>query len=134
MTQTFALEGNRCLVVGTLDATPSNLINPPFVSLMPAFNSSDRRQAAAIANSLIDLGCVEFCCVGPEGEQLHDTLDEIIEGRGALEIVTMWDADPDLVCEYFLYAAAAGKANLLALLSGHHELQAILEMKAQDGS
>jgi len=83
-----------------------------------------------MTNSLIDSGCVEFCCGGPEAEQLHETLDQIIEARASLEVVTTWDAAPHDACEYFLFAAAGGRTNLLALVSGHPEVEAILEGQA----
>jgi hypothetical protein len=123
----LALAGNRTLVISSLGASLDHSIQRPFVTLLPAFNPLERQQAEAMTKSLIDLGCVEFCCVGLEAERLHDALDEIIEATGALEVVTTWHGGPTDACEYFLYAAAGGRANLLALISSHPELQAMLE-------
>ncbi|MGK3985804.1 hypothetical protein WME99_22345 [Sorangium sp. So ce136] len=129
--RSITLAGNRKLVISSLGASADHSIQRPFVTLLPAFNPPERQQAEAITKDLIDLGCVEFCCVGHEAEQLHDALDNIIEARNALEVVTTWHEEPSDACEYFLYAAAGGRANLLALLLSHPELQAMLEEDAR---
>ncbi|HCF62685.1 MAG TPA: hypothetical protein DFS52_32435 [Myxococcales bacterium] len=77
------------------------------------------------------LGSVELCAVGPEAEQLHDALDAVLEASGALEVVTTWHQSISDACDYFLYAAAAGRANLLALIGEHPELQAMLVERAR---
>ncbi|WP_438007156.1 hypothetical protein WME89_53040 [Sorangium sp. So ce321] len=119
--------GSRKLVITSLGAPADHAIQRPFVTLLPAFNPSERQQAEAITMNLIDLGCVELCCVGPEAEQLHDALDSIIEVSSALDVVTTWHEDPTDACEYFLHAAAGGRAHLLALILSHPELQAVLQ-------
>ena len=127
----LTLAGSRKLVISSPGASADYSIQRPFVALLPAFNASEREQAEAITKDLIDLGCVELCCVGPEAEQLHDALDSIIEAGNALEVVTTWHEDPMDACEYFLHAAAGGRANLLALILSHPALQAMLEAEAR---
>lgn len=126
-THSLELDGKRQLVIGTLDTSPSESIQRPFVTLFPAFSAPERQQAEALTSFLIRLGCIEFCSVGPEAELLHDTLDDLIEAGRAFEVVTTWHEDVMDACEYFLHAAAGGRANLLALVSSHPELQAMLE-------
>lgn len=129
--RSVTLAGNRKLVISSLGASADHSIQGPFVTLLPAFNPPERQQAEAITKDLIELGCVEFCCVGPEAEQLHDALDIIIEAINALDTVTTWHEDPTDACEYFLHAATGGRANLLALILSHPELQAMLEAEAR---
>ncbi|MGK3968045.1 immunity 53 family protein [Sorangium sp. So ce1667] len=119
--------GSRKLVITSLGAPADHALQRPFVTLLPAFNPPERQQAEAITKDLIELGCVELCCVGPEAEQLHDALDSIIEANDALDVVTTWHEEPTEACEYFLYAAAGGRAHLLALVLSHPELQSMLD-------
>ena len=81
----------------------------------------------------MDRGCVEFCCVGPQAELLHDALDEVLEERGALEVVTTWHTDDSDAAEYFLFAAGSKLPTLLALVAAHPELVALLEQEAGSG-
>lgn len=127
----LTLANNRKLIISTLSASSSDSLQRPFVTLLPAFNAAERQRAEAMTKGLLDLGGVEFCCVGPEAEQLHDALDEFIEERGTLDVVTTWHEDLTDACTYFLYAAAGGQAHLLALISSHPELQAMLEEEAR---
>jgi len=83
-----------------------------------------------MANTVIEKGCVEFCCVGPEAEQLHDSLDWIVEEKGALEVVTTWHTDDADACEYFIHAAGGGSPSLLALVYSYPELVGRLEAEA----
>jgi hypothetical protein len=129
--RSLTLTGNRKLIISTLDTSSGYSMQRPFVTLLPAFNAAERQQAESMTKALLDQGGVEFCCVGLEAEQLHDSLDEIIEARGTLDVVTTWHEDLTDACEYFLYAAAAGRANLLALISSHPELQSMLEEEAR---
>lgn len=131
VTRSLALAGNRELIISSLGALPDHPLQRPFVTLLPAFNTAERQEAEAMTEGLIDLGCIEICCIGPEAEQLHDALDEVIEQKGALEVVTTWHEDSTDACEYFLRAAAGGRAALLALISSHPELQAALEEEAR---
>lgn len=126
----YRLQRNRKLTISSLTPPlpPGRSIQSPFVTLLPAYNASERQHAEATAKELINLGCVEFCCVGPESELLHDTLDVIVEAEGKFDIVTTWIEDPVAAGEYFLHAAAAGgRANLLALVEAHPEIQAMLK-------
>ena len=129
--RSLSLDGTRKLTITSMGAIADHSIQPPFVALLPAYSAPERQQAAGLTKELINFGCVEFCCVGPEAELLHDALDEIIEADGALEVVTTWIEDPTEGSEYFLHAAAGGRANLLALVHSRPELQVLLEEEAR---
>lgn len=96
----------------------------PFATLLPAFDEQERRQAVRLVDDLLRLGCKDFCCAGPQAEQLHDSIDAVVEKRGELDVVTTWHKDCTDACEYFLYATV-GKG-LLALIEEHPELEASL--------
>jgi hypothetical protein len=123
----ISLEGNRRLVFSSVAAGADHAVQAPFATLVPAYDASEREEAEVAMKVLIGLGCVEFCCVGPEAELLHDAFDEIIEAEGALDVVTTWMEDPSEASEYFLRAAGGGQANLVALVLSHPELQAKLK-------
>jgi hypothetical protein len=76
---------------------------------------------------------VEFCCVGPEAEILHDSIDEIVEKQGELEVPTTWHNDYSDAAEYFLFAAGGKPQALLALVASHPDLVALLEKEARSG-
>lgn len=122
---------DRTLLFGSLVQPLSDSLSRPFVTLLPAFDEVERKQAQAIVGPLVDRGCVEICCLGPQAEQLHDSIDQIVEERGALAIVTTWHTDYSDGCEYFLFAAGGRAPTLLALVSSHPELVALLEKGAQ---
>lgn len=130
ISRSLGLKENRMLTITSLAPAADHSIQPPFVTLLPAYSEPERQQAEAVTKELINLGCVEFCCVGPESERLHDRLDEIIEGEGALEVATTWIEDPIEASEYFLHAAGGGRTNLLALIRSHPDLHAVLEQEA----
>ena len=131
MADGFTLSGDRKLIVSALGALPDESIRRPFATLLPAFSASERHQAEAMTTKLVDMGCVEFCCVGPESEQLHDALDEVIEARGVLGVVTTWHVDVLDACEHFLYAAGGERATLLALIAAHPSVEAKLKEEAR---
>lgn len=128
--RSYTVGGKRRLTLSVLEMPADPLLMPPFVTLLAAYNAVERQAAAGLAKALIDRGCVEFCCIGPEAELLHDALDDMIETEGTLDVVTTWIDDPKEGCEYFVHAAAGASANLLALVQSHPELQAILEREA----
>lgn len=129
--RTLILSCGRNLILGSLGASVDYSLRRPFVALVPAFDAGERQQVETMAGTLMDLGCMEFCCAGPQAEQLHDSLDGIIEERGALEVATTWHTDYSDACEYFLFAADGRPTTLLALISSHPELAALLEDEAQ---
>ena len=126
------LDGRK-LVIAPLVAPSANTFDHPFAALVPAFDAAERRQVDALANTLMDLGCSEFCCVGSEADELHDSLDAIIEEREAFDVVTTSETDSVEACEYFLFAAGGRQHELLALVSPHAELAALLETLAREG-
>lgn len=129
--QGLVFSDSRTLLFGSLVQPLSDSLSQPFVTLLPAFDEGERKQAQAITGPLVNRGCVEFCCVGPEAEQLHDSIDEIVEERGALAVVTTWHTDFSDACEHFLFAAGGRSPTLLALVASHPELVALLEKGAR---
>lgn len=125
--RTVVLPGGRRLILGSVRSFVRDSIGRPFVVLVPAFNAGERRSVEEMVGILVDLGCVEFCCVGPEAELLHDSIDGIVEEKGALDVVTTWHENHADACEYFLLAAGGKPPALLALISSHSELAARLE-------
>jgi hypothetical protein len=103
----------------------------PFVALVPAFDAAERLQVEKLAGTLLEMGCVEFCCVGAEAELLHDSLDWIIEEREAFNVATTWHVDNGEACEYFLFAAGGKLPNLLAMVASHRDLEGALEEGAR---
>lgn len=125
--RTLLFPTNRALVLGSLGERIPGSLRSPFAALLPGHDEAERRQAEAVVGRLVDLGCVEFCCVGPEAEELHDSIDGIIEDRNALSVVTTGHSDYTEACEYFVFAAAGKPPLLLGLVSFHPELVASLE-------
>lgn len=132
-TRLLTLSGGRSLVLGSLHMPVDNSLRRPFAALVPAFDAEEQQKVETLVGTLLDLGCIELCCVGPQAEQLHDTLDEIVEAKGALDVVTTWHVDDADACEYFLFAAGGKPPTLLALISSHPELAAVLEEEARSG-
>ena len=128
--RSLILSGGRRLVLGSLDTPIDHSFRQPFAALVPAFNEKERQKVGAIVDTLLDEGCIELCCVGPQAEQLHDSLDGIVEARGMLDVVTTWHSDYADACEYFLFAAGRKPPTLLALIAPHSELVALLEQQA----
>lgn len=120
------LKKNRELVIHSMAPSAALAMTSPFATFLPAYNARERKQAVAMAADLIRGGCIEFCCVGPESEQLHDELDDVIVEHGTLDVVTTWDEEAHEAVVYFLLAATAGRCNLLALIQSHPELEALL--------
>ena len=97
-TRSVVLSDRRTLILASLDQAANASLGQPFVTLLPAFDEAERRRAEATAGLLMDRGCVELCCVGPEAEQLHDSIDGIVEKMGALEAPR--DKLPALYCVF----------------------------------
>lgn len=126
----LCLSDNRRLIIGHPNDPWSDALSDSFVALLSAFDAADLRHAEVIAGRLLARGCLEFCCVGPAAEQLHDLLDGLVEDLGAFDVVTTWEVDPIEACEYFLFAAAGKPSTLLALVAAHPDLVASLESEA----
>jgi hypothetical protein len=103
----------------------------PFAVLVAANDKVEGVNVKNVAGTLIDQGCVEFCCAGAEAEWLHDELDNVIEDKGTLGVVTTWDESEAEACEYFLFAAGGGQVELLAIVLDHQGLLATLEAVGQ---
>lgn len=124
--RSLVLEGSRTLVISAVGAPLSSAVQPPFATLLPAYNAEERERAVLATTALMRAGCVDFCCVGPEADLLEDAIDEIVEDAGELDVVTVACEDATEAIEYFLLAAAGGSGGLLALIEEHPELQQTL--------
>jgi hypothetical protein len=122
--------GERRVYLGAPDELLPDELTAPFIVLVPAFDRDERDAVERGADDLLERGCVELCCVGPESEALHDALDSTLEDRGFLHVVTTWHTDATDACEYFLFAAGGGRAPLLALVARHAELIELLKRTA----
>ena len=87
--------------------------------MLPAFDCREREISRIISIDLLDAGCLEFCCLGEEAENLHDELDEIIEIKGLSSIITTWHDDIQDACEYFVNASGGGADCLVGLMEEH---------------
>jgi hypothetical protein len=125
------LQNNRKVIYCCLDNATSTNIASPFAVLVPAYSQAECGQIEAMVGILVDMGCIEFSCVGTEGERLHDALDWVIEDNGALDVVTTWHTNEAEACEYFLFAAGGVAPNLLAMVSDHPALEFCLEKIAR---
>lgn len=101
-------------------------IAPAFVTLIVAACQKDIDENLRVANALLEKGCNEFCCIGPESEKLHDQLDNLIEDAGLIDVVTTWHKDITEGCEYFLFAAGGQSVPLVGLISKHPQILDVL--------
>ena len=118
------LPDGRMLALGEL---PSGDDFDQFAALVPAFDEAERARIEAVVLPLLDRGCLEFTCIGPEAEALHDDIDAIIEARGAFEVLTTWHTEVADAVEYFVLVAGGRAVNLVALVDRHPALVAALE-------
>ncbi|MFN0061481.1 MAG: hypothetical protein ACKVPX_03040 [Myxococcaceae bacterium] len=126
------LPDDRVVVVSTLDSWVADTRwGCPFAVMLPAYDEIQRTMSEREAQRLIDVGCVDFCCAGPEAETLHDRLDALLESQGRLDAVTTWHVDERDACEYFLFAAGATELPLLALVGAEPRLRRALEAEAR---
>jgi hypothetical protein len=130
--RTLPFSGKRILVLGALQEPIDKPLGPRFATLLSAYDGQERQKAEAIVGELVDRGCIEFCCVGPEAEELHDSIDWIIEDKEAFSVVTTWHENQMEACEYFVSAAAGKPCVLLALVATHPEVVAVLEQLVRD--
>lgn len=129
--QAVLLQGGRRLILRSPREPLGPIESGPFAAMLPAFDRHDRDASTAVVAHLVDLGCIEFCCVGPEAEALHDAIiDWVIEDKNALHVVTTWHDNQTEGGEYFLYAAGGRPPVLLGLVADHPELVAVLQRVA----
>jgi hypothetical protein len=67
---------------------------------------------SAVAERLLGLGCVYFCCRGRDCERVHDVIDEVLVGDGNanvawLDVMTTWHDNEALedTIDFFLESA-----------------------------
>jgi hypothetical protein len=102
-----------------------------FTVLVSATCEDDKTEIGKIANYLLEIGCVEFCCSGLNAEALHDSLDEIIEATEHHEVVTTFFEDDQEACEYFLNVSGGLNLGLVALIANQPILMSKLLSEAE---
>lgn len=115
----------RTLVLGVLDDSREIIakINATkFLAMLPAYTNSELEQSIEIARQLIDLSCIEICCVGTLSSEFHDRLDSVLEEREELFVLTTSIVDEEEACEYFIFGADGAEAKLLIALVGGHQV------------
>jgi hypothetical protein len=75
-----------------------------------------------LIKELIDLGCVEFCCIGPYADSLHDLIDMLIEDLEAYHIVSTADLNPIEGIDYFINTAGRRLNCLLVIAPGDNSI------------
>ncbi len=96
--------------------------------------------AAPAMARLLELACQHHCLdystVGPDAEQLHDSIDDIVEAHGQLEVLTTWhDPGPDAIddaCWYLIHLAGPDAPILIAAIGDDPALRAGLEAAMAD--
>lgn len=127
------LQDGRTLLIESTHASVEALgacLSERFVAMLPGFACDDQGPAGVFVTALIDLGCVEICCVGPAAKSLHDAIDWIVEEKGAIGVATTWHQDQSEGCEYFLLAAGGKSPSLVALVEDHPQLASMLRTMA----
>jgi hypothetical protein len=121
----------RTVLVCSAQELRKRVFDEPFAILLPAFNPVELEQSEQLVSFLLDQGCVQFCCVGPDSELLHDNIDMLIviysieHDRNDLGILTVWDTDSSEGAWNFLFLT--GAVDLVALLDAHPDLIKELE-------
>ncbi|MDR6842184.1 hypothetical protein [Pseudoxanthomonas sacheonensis] len=107
------------------DARASSVLTDvDFLTLLPAYSLSELTSALRISQDLVGNGCKEFCCVGPYADKLHEEIDFMLEDQDRLDVVTTSFESEKEACEYFIFGADAGEANvLLGLVTEHSVLE-----------
>lgn len=114
-------EHDRKLLIRPL--TPLNEVLPAgFIALIPAFGENERTDGEELMASLLELGCLHVCCLGPESETLHDSIDWVIEAANQLDVVTTWHDDVVEGCEYFVHVASGRAQVLVAFVAERPEV------------
>lgn len=131
MTIQAAKYGGREVFLGVPSDISTMNVFYSFAALLPAYSQEELDEVLGVANSLLGLGCKEFCCVGLMAELLHDQLDLLIEKAGSLDVVTTWHEDAVEGCEYFLFGAGGQTLVLYGLISRHQELLDAMALAAQ---
>jgi hypothetical protein len=119
----------RLFVLAEGDASEVAKIRGPFAMMLAASSIIPTEAQRRLIETAVERGCIEFCCVGPFGEQLHDYTDGLLEDRGELEIVTTWHVEEPLedTVHYFLHVAGEKALTLIAAISDAPDLARALK-------
>jgi hypothetical protein len=114
----------QILPIASLSAGSLVALRRGFIVLFPAFSKDGVSEPSwrNVIDLVISVGAAEICAIGPFASEFHDQLDELLERRGVIEIVTTACSDEKDGVEYFVYGAGAAEADLLVLADEHQEL------------
>jgi hypothetical protein len=126
----------RLVLLGPTETEVFASLHGPFALLllaeakMPSADFQDMIHAALVN------GCVEFCCMGKYSEELHDSIDALLEERGLVQIVTTWHGDEPLEesLYYFVNLAGSRPPTLLAMVEGNHTFENVLRKTFKEHS
>lgn len=122
--------GSRTLwLVDSSESEALTELNNPFAILLSAETSAPGPQQKRIIDVAIAHGCVEFCCIGRYAEELHDSIDTMLEERELFKIVTTWHINEPLEesIHYFINLAGSKPSTLVAVFDKECELQQMLQ-------
>ena len=122
--------GSRTLVlVDSSESEALTKLNNPFALLLPAETGTPGPQQKRIIDVALAHGCVEFCCIGRYAEELHDSIDTMLEERELFNVVTTWHMNEPLEesIHYFINLAGSKPPTLVAVFDQECELQQMLQ-------
>ena len=120
------------IVIGRLQDYAELCVGPPFVLLLPATTLDELRESERIAkDALLSEQCLEFCTFGRFAEQLHDFIDDLLDGYENGGLLTSDHRSVNEAAEYLVHCAGANEGRLLALVEQHPVLVQCLEREAQ---
>jgi hypothetical protein len=111
--------GRRELIMLQLTETDELLkLGRIFAVLLSAAPNGPTWAERRIVETSVASGCVELCCVGAGAENLHDYIDEVLEERGLVNVVTTWHTDESMedALHYFLHLAGSSPPTLVAVV------------------
>lgn len=87
---------------------------------------SDFSLVSHILSSGANYDYLEICCVGPNAEEMHDSIDDEIVASDTTGIVTTWFKDGEEACEYFVYALGAIYPDIIVLVGASADISQLI--------
>ncbi len=127
--QTIVFGARTLVIVHVTEVAALSKVARPFAMLLSATPDCRSLDEQRIINGAAASGCLEFCCVGDNSEDLHDYVDGILEDRGLLDVVTTWHAAESMeeALFYFVHLAGSRPPTLVAVIGKEPGLLKALE-------